>query len=225
MMDCANVDELLPGVALGSASPAEVREVEEHLATCQEHGQHGDFRHIADMLPMSIPPVPPRGELKHRLMARVYHDLEPMLLRRPWWQRTWSWAAAAALAVLALGLGLRDWVVSSQLAAAPVSWQLAPVNAGVTATGALVYVPRQHVATLTLQGLQPLPADRVYEVWLIKAGKPEAAGVFKPAADGSASTVVKGTPSGFDTVAVTEEPGPQGSAAPSSQPFIAGSIG
>lgn len=224
MMDCADVDELLPGVALGSATPAEVRQVEEHLATCQAHRQLEGFRRIADILPMSVPPLPPPGDLKHQLMARVYHDLEPRLLRRPWWQRTWSWAAAAVLAVLALGLGLRNWVVSSQLAAAPVSWQLAPVTAEVRASGALVYVPGQNVATLTLQGLSPLPPDRVYEVWLIKAGKPQPAGVFKPAPDGSASTVIKGTLSGFDTVAVTEEPGPQGSSAPTSQPFIAGSI-
>jgi len=224
-MDCANVDELLPAVALGSASPAEAHEVEAHLATCQAHEQLEAFRHIADMLPMRVPPVAPRGELKHQLMARVYHDLEPRLLRRPWWQRTGSWAAAAALALLALGLGVRDWVVSSQLATAPVSWQLAPVTAGSRTSGTLVYLPRQNVATITLQGLSPLAADRVYEVWLIKAGKPEPAGVFKPAADGSASTVIKGTPSGFDTVAVTEEPGQQGSSGPTSQPFIAGSIG
>ncbi|MHB8621244.1 MAG: anti-sigma factor [Chloroflexota bacterium] len=225
MMDCANVDELLPGVALGGASPAEVREVEEHLATCQGHAQLEVFRHIAGMLPMSVPAVPPPGEVKHHLMARVYHDLEPMPLRQPWWQRTWIWAAAAALAVMALGLGLRDRAVSSQLAAAPAIWQLAPVTAGVRATGTLVYLPRQNVAALTLQGLQPLPADRVYEVWLIEAGKPKPSGVFKPAADGSGSIVIQGTPSRFDTVAVTEEPGPKGSALPTSQPFIAGSIG
>jgi Anti-sigma-K factor rskA, C-terminal len=154
-------------------------------------------------------------------MARVYHDLEPRLVRQPWWRQTWSWAAAAALAILATGLGVRNWMVSSQLAAAPVSWQLAPANADVRASGTLVYVPRQNVATLTLQGLQPLPADRVYEVWLIKGGRPEPAGIFRPAEDGSASTVVKDRPASFDTVAVTEEPGPQGSLTPTSQPLIA----
>ncbi|HLG70188.1 MAG TPA: anti-sigma factor [Chloroflexota bacterium] len=225
MMDCAAVDELLPAIAFGNVSPREAREVEAHLASCQGHQHLADLQRVASMLPMSVPPVPPRDELKHHVMARVYGDLEPRPLRRLWWQRTWSLAAAAVLAALALGLGVRDWMVSSQLAAAPMSWQLAPALAGTRTTGALVYLPRQNLATLTLEGLQPLAPDRVYEVWLIKAGKPEPAGVFKPSADGSASSILDRPPSGFDTVAVTEEPGPQGSSTPTSQPLVTGSIG
>jgi predicted anti-sigma-YlaC factor YlaD len=223
-MDCHDVDELLPGIALGTATPEERREVEEHLAACRRHPQLAGFEEIAEMLPMSLPSSTPREHVKHRLMARVYTDLEPVVLRRSWWQHTWSWAVAAVLAVLAIGLGVRDWAVSSQLAGAPVTWGLAPTGATAPATGTLVYLPRQNTTTLTLQQLPQLPADRVYEVWLIRGGTPEPAGVFKPAGDGSASVIVKGVPSGFDQVAVTEEPGPEGSAAPTSQPFLTGSL-
>ena len=225
MMDCAAVDELLAAYAFGAATPEEARDVDQHLASCDLHPRLADFREIADMLPSSVPPVTPRDQVKHRLMARVYTDLAPAPARRLWWQRTWSLAAAAVLAVLALGLGVRDWAVSSRLASAPVTFGLAPL-AGATAqaSGTLVVLPRQNTATLVLRQLPPLPADRVYEVWLIKGNTPQPAGVFTPASDGSASVILKGSTTGYDVVAVTSEPGPQGSLAPTSPPFVGGPL-
>jgi anti-sigma-K factor RskA len=223
MMACADVDELLPGLALGIATAAERRQLEDHLATCPNHPHFAELEEVAAMLPLTSPPQPPRDQLKHRLMARVYADLEPVVLRAPWWQRAGGWLAAAVLAVVALGAGAREWFVSQQLASAPRSWALAPTGAS-AAHGTLVYLPQQGTATLALTQLPPLPSERVYEVWLIRGGKPEAAGTFKPAPDGSASLIVKGTPAGADVVAITEEPGPDGSPAPTTQPFIAGPL-
>jgi len=224
MMSCADVDDLLAGLALGSASTDERREVEAHLASCRQHPQLGDFERIADMLPMSLDPVAPREQVKRKLMARVYQDLEPELVRQPLWRRTWGWATAAVLAVLALGLGVRDYAVSSRLASAPVQWQLQPVQAGTRANGTLVWLPSQRTATLTLRGLPALAPNQVYEVWLIKDGQPAPAGVFQPAGSDSAAVLVQGDLLRFDTVAVTAEPGPQGSQAPTTQPFVAGAL-
>ena len=224
MIDCAAVDDLLPSYALGAVSPEEAREIEQHLAGCRKHPQLAEFREIAAMLPSSVPPVTPNDQVKHRLMARVYSDLAPAPLRGLWWQRAWSLAAAAVLAVLAIGLGIRDWAVSSQLASRPVSFGLAPLSAGAHASGNLVYLPQENTATLVLRQLPAIPAGRVYEAWLIKGSTAQAAGVFTPAADGSGSLVLKGSPAGYDTVAVTEEPGHQGSTSPTTQPFIGGSL-
>ncbi|HVA24457.1 MAG TPA: anti-sigma factor [Chloroflexota bacterium] len=224
MMDCAAADDLLAAFALGAATPEEARELQQHLASCDKHPQLAGFWEIAAMLPSSVPPVTPRDQVKHRLMARVYTDLAPVHLRRLWWQRTWSMATAAVLAVLALGLGIRDWGVSQKLANAPISFGLAPLGSAARASGTLVFLPQQNSATLVLQQLPQLPADRVYEVWLVKGSTSQPAGVFKPSDDGSASIIVKGTPSGYDHVAVTEEAGPQGSAVPTGQPFVGGSL-
>jgi hypothetical protein len=224
MTDCADVDDLLPGYALGILTPDELRDVETHLATCDKHPQLTEYRQTVELLPMSTEPQEPDGAVKQRLMARVYRDLEPALVRRrPWWQRTWAWAAAAVVALAALGVGVRDWVVAGQGGGA-TTWQLAPAADGSQAMGTLVWLPSQQAATLTMQHLPTLAAGNVYEVWLIKDGQPMAAGIFQPGGDGSASVILKGDPAGYETVAVTEEPGPRGSAAPTRQPFLAGEL-
>ena len=222
-MDCPDVDDLLPAYALGSATAEERAEVDRHLATCRLHSKLEDFQQVAAALPMSIEPVAPGNHVKQRLMARVYRDLEPSLGGRVW-RKVWGWVAAAVLAVVALGLGIRDYVVSEQLATAPAQWLLTPTGPGASATGTLVWLPAQHTASLTLEQLPSLPTTDVYEVWLIKGGQPEPAGVFRPSSDNSASVIVKGEPSRYDTVAVTREPAPNGSQAPTTQPFIAASI-
>jgi len=219
-MECRDVDELLPSLALGAVTADEQRELETHLAGCQQHPHMAGYRAVAGMLPLSTPPVPPSSEVKNRLMARVYGDLEPKVIRPPFWRQAGSWLIAAALALVALGLGIRDWSLGRQT---PAIWQLRPTGA-LQAAGTLVYVPGQDSATLTLQQLAPLPGDRVYEAWLIRGGTPEPAGVFTPKPDGTASVMVK-APSGYDTVAVTSEPGPDGSQAPTTQPFVAATLG
>ena len=223
-MSCDEIDDLLPGYAFGALEPGEEREVERHLATCDRHPQMADYGRVAGALAATVTPVAPPDNVKRRLMARVYEDLEPRTVARPWWQAPWSWAVAAVLAVLALGLGVRDYVVSSQLAAAPVQWQLQPATTGAQTSGTLVYLPKEHTATLVLRQLPPLPAGRVYQVWLIKGGSPQPAGVFQPAADASASVLIKDQPPAYDTVAVTQEPGPDGSPAPTTSPFISAAL-
>ncbi|MBV8086157.1 MAG: anti-sigma factor [Chloroflexi bacterium] len=216
------MDDVLPAYALGVASGDERREVEAHLATCDKHPQLAEYRETVGLLSMSAPTKQPAGAVKQRLMARVYQDLEPQIVRPPWWQHAWTWAAAAAVALLALGVGIRDWAVSAQGGA--TTWQLAPTAAGIQAAGTLVWLPSQQTATLTMQHLPPLAAGNLYEVWLIKNGQPAPAGVFQPGSDASASVILKGDPQGYQTVAVTEEPGPQGSAAPTHQPFLTGRL-
>ncbi len=222
-MTCKEVDELLAGLALGGASPEEERLVQEHLSSCHVHNQVADYRRIAGMLPMSLLPRDVPDLTKRRLMARVYKDLEPQLLRPPVWRRAWMGLAAAALALLALGLGVRDYLVTAQLAAAPVQWKLGSAGDAAT-TGTLVYLPAQKTATLMLDRLPTLQASQVFEVWLIKDSQPVAAGVFRPGPDGAASVLLKGDVGSYDVVAVTSEPGPTGSTTPTSQPFVAGSL-
>ncbi|MBV8084419.1 MAG: anti-sigma factor, partial [Chloroflexi bacterium] len=163
-MECTDVDDVLPAYALGVATGEERRELEAHLATCDKHPQLAEYRETVGLLPMSAPPKQPAGAVKQRLMARVYQDLEPQIVRPPWWQHAWTWAAAAAVALLALGVGIRDWAGSAHGGA--TTWHLRSTATGIQAAGTLVWLPSQQTATLTMQHLPPLAAGNLYEVWL-----------------------------------------------------------
>jgi anti-sigma-K factor RskA len=101
-------------------------------------------------------------------------------------------------------------------------------NAGITAT-ARAYLSPTRGLVFTASRLAPLTSGRVYQLWVIPpgGGKPVSAGVVPVDASGEAAVAVE-TPPGVGqvgTVAVTDEPGPQGSAGPTSAPLLAGSAG
>lgn len=74
--------------------------------------------------------------------------------------------------------------------------------------------------------LPPAPAGRVYQLWLIRDGKPVPSNVFT--SDQQGRSVVTGielpaSTDGVSAVAITEEP-EGGSVAPTTQPFLVGAI-
>ena len=67
---------------------------------------------------------------------------------------------------------------------------------------------------LDVRDLPPLKPDQVYEVWLIGANGPKPAGVFDQPTDQHAIVADR---SQYDTLAITAEPGPLGTAAPTGE--------
>jgi hypothetical protein len=62
-------------------------------------------------------------------------------------------------------------------------------------------------------------------VWLIRSGgSPEPAAVFVPDSNGSKVVLVNRSLAGYSVMAVTNEPGPDGSPAPTQQPQLYGSV-
>ncbi len=84
---------------------------------------------------------------------------------------------------------------------------------------------RKNVATVHAVNLNPAPAGRTYQLWFIKDGKPVPSLTFNSAPDGHALVRnVAVPPEGvISAAAVTEEP-EGGSSAPTTQPFIVGSL-
>ena len=79
------------------------------------------------------------------------------------------------------------------------------------ATGELMYMPDEQVFKLTMHNMPPPPANHVYQVWLIDAEGPEPMGMVHPA---SGQVAVAADRSQYDMFAITVEPGPLGSLAP-----------
>jgi negative regulator of sigma E activity len=142
-------------------------------------------------------------------------------IRRPasFWSRATPWAAAAAILLL-LSAGLLVWNLrlreQIQQATAPVTETiaLAPTDAAPGAHGEVTYLPQDSLLLLDVRDLPPLEPDQVYEVWLIGAEGPVPAGTFDQPTDQHAIVADR---SQYETLAITAEPGPLGSEAPTGE--------
>lgn len=140
--------------------------------------------------------------------------------------------AAAAVLLLTFGLGLLGWNLALQREVRQARADrdearaaLAVYALGATAAGAghgeVIHLRNRGQAIVTVSGLPPLQPGQVYQIWLIPpGGQPEGAGVFLDQA-----SEVEGDLARYQTLAITIEPGPAGSAAPTMSPILAGTIG
>jgi anti-sigma-K factor RskA len=200
-----------------------------------------------DSLPNTIEPMEPPPALRDRIAAAVMAEAAspapaplapsaapapepvpstapappvPEPIRRPasFWSRATPWAAAAAILLL-LSAGLLVWNLRlrEQIATAPVTETiaLAPTGAAPGAHGEVTYLPQNNLLLLDVRDLPPLEPDQVYEVWLIgEDGVPAPAGVFDQPTDQHAVVADRNQ---YETLAITAEPGPLGTAAPTGE--------
>ncbi|HET9005671.1 MAG TPA: anti-sigma factor, partial [Actinomycetes bacterium] len=105
-----------------------------------------------------------------------------------------------------------------------VSLDDAPGPEGAQAT--VIASSREDRGVLIVEDLPPLQRNRVYELWGVPQGdiaKAEKALVFQPLRRQGVQTLEFEVPIQPGTVfAITEEPGPDGSEKPTSQPILAG---
>ena len=148
------------------------------------------------------------------------------------WRAPQAYAAAAVL-LLSIGLGLLGWnldlqrqvrearVERDQARAALATWTLSSTT-GQPASGQVLYLREHQQAILIVNNLPPLPPDQVYQVWLIQNGQPQGAGILSTP---TGETAMPADMSRYQQIAITIEPGPNGSPAPTSQPILAGRLG
>jgi anti-sigma-K factor RskA len=229
-LDCQAVDELGAALALGALDAQDVRAVEDHLATCAEpHAQLRAFLGAHEVVAMGLDPVPPSPGLRDRLMASVdrtpqEHAATPAMARGRTATRGWlDWlsprvarplAVAAMAAVLAVGawnlvlqsqIGERDRALRA-VAAAISGGEVAFRVDGSAGRGYLVDTPGTGAA-LVIADLSALPANELYELWLLDAaGAPVAVGTFTPGSGAIAVVPVERDLAGYATFAVTVEP-------------------
>jgi anti-sigma-K factor RskA len=175
--------------------------------------------------------------------------------QRSWWG-SFAWPAlqwVAALTLVAVGIGLlrqnsalRQDIASLRNQFSEQGNQLEQVNQTMVTLldpeamkielvavgkkpeprGKAIYERRNRNLIFFASNLPPLPADKIYELWLFPAsgGAPIAAGLFKPDARGSATVVNPPLPEGVaaKNFAVTLEPESGSHAAPRGTPVIVG---
>ena len=235
-MDCEELEELSGAYVLGALSPEERQLVDAHLVDCPRC-QHmlQEMQAVVNLLPLSVPPERPSPLLGERILARIQAgevqgsgagrramplrrmSYPQKMYRRPVW--TVRLLASAAIIFLCLSAGLSAWNLSLQQ-------QLAHVVASTNSTyrayringtqetsqvaGQLLYFPQQHLTAFVVHGLPALQGAQVYQGWLLQGKHPRSIGLLN-LQNGTATINFAGDIRGYDTAAISVEPGPQAS--------------
>jgi anti-sigma-K factor RskA len=248
MSDDARHEDLEAMVApwvLDSLDPAEAETVRAHVegcATCREVAAR--LRRIVSALPLAVDEVSAPARLRDRVLAAAAASPRAAApaarrVRRPSPLRAGSAIrstmpayALAAVAVVALLIGVLIGQVTLRSQQSGQTGQPQATRFTLTghqdmagASASVVDLKSDGLALIDFRGLPPAGANRVYEVWLVPSkGDPVPAAVFVPDSNGSRVVLVNRSLSGYSVMAVTDEPAPDGSAAPTQQPQLYGSV-
>lgn len=222
-MICEEVEELAGAYALGALPADELRDVEEHLASCSRHPDMADVRVVAGSLALAAPDAEPPSALKGRLMDAVRREAPPEPFRKSVLTRLERWlpqplppyALAGALAGLVLALLI--WNISLQSRGDETL--VRNFSAENAASGSVTYISDDQLAVLSIDNLDTLPVTETYQVWAIAKGKATGIGFLNVADSGAASAVIHVDLSDGQVIAITVEPA-GGSAQPTSAPII-----
>jgi len=232
------IHELTAGYALDALDAEERSAYEAHLEGCAQcREQLSSFWETTEALAVAASGPAPSPALRERILdevrAEAPQNVVPMEPRRRRRAVPVLAAAAAIAAIVALALGLRAADLSGQLDDTQAALKRAQTSAAVLADpgaqsvdlqageGRLV-VDADGRAVLVLDGLDPAPAGKTYEMWVVPGGDIEQAspaGLF-PGSGGREVVAVDGTVQAGDVVAVTVEPA-GGVQAPTTQPVVA----
>ena len=225
--DCQAVDELGAALALGALEGDEAGAAAAHLATCQQpHAELRALLRAGEALALGLDPVQPSAALRDRVMATIErtpqaHRVGPgeRETAQPLGWLGWlsprvarPLAVASVVALLAVGgwnlalqaqLGERDRALH-EVAAAISGGEAAFRVDGSAGRGYVVETPGSGAA-LVIANLASLPADQLYELWLIDAEGAVAVGTFRPSTGAIAVVPVEQDLAGYATFAVTVE--------------------
>lgn len=240
---------LVPALVLGAVTAEERQRLRVHLEACSGcRDLAARLASGAAVLALEPDPVEPPARLHGRVLAAVAavrQDAPPPPRRRslsllprpqPFSLRLrgvpLGLAAAALAFVLGAGLGIGavhlpvPFTATSPAPASEVARY--PLHgtgsmAGVSATAVLL--KRDGVTLVDFKDMPPLPAEQVYQMWLISGdGTAQPLGVFVPDGRGSRVVVIARELTAGRELAVTVEHGPDGAAAPSQRSQLSGSV-
>jgi anti-sigma-K factor RskA len=233
-MNCQEFEELSGAYALGAISPAEKREADAHLQTCDLHPEVAEYAAVASTIAMAAPEMDPPASLKLRLMDAVRANAAPAWVAieapkpglldtiRSWFSSGRAgYALSGVMAVLVVGLVA--WNVTLQSDSEPPDNEVAVQLHG-DATGTVTYLKEQRLAVMDVSNLAPLPADQTYQVWAISDGEAASLGLLEADTSGHTTVMMPELDlEGVDSLAVTIEPA-GGSTRPSSDPVATGEL-
>lgn len=212
------IHELTAGYALDALDAEERRAYEAHLPDCVPcQDELTSFWEMTDALAVAASGPEPSSVLRGRILADAQAEPQVVVPFEPRRRRTVPAlsAMAAVAAVVALAIGLWASQVAGDLDDAREALERERQTAGVLADptartvaleageGRLV-VGQDGRAVLVLDGLDPAPAGKTYEMWIVEGEETLPAGLFA-GHEGVDIERVDGTVAPGDVVAVTIE--------------------
>ncbi len=215
-------------MALGAAEPDEVAQVEEHVVACASCREElAGLRGAADVLALAVPQHDPSPALRDSLMTRVRAEAAERQAaaeegperapRRSMGSRMRGalssirpWPAVAVVAVIAALLLGWNIVLQTTEDSGPGGEEVTALSVTGTADapdidGRVVYVPDEATAIVRLSNLPPLDPGEAFQLWVLRDGVPESAGLFEPTGPSQAVRVAAGLDDA-DALAVTAQP-------------------
>lgn len=215
--------------AVGALTAAERRELEADVRRDRRlAAEVREFTETAAMLGLATEPVAPAVDLRASILDAIVETPqetrpEGRIVRGPWLARPVAAVLGAAAAIviavggttLALQLTREPSPVEQIVAAADYERAVGEVEGGGTVTA--VWSASLERAAIMIDGLDDLPADSVYQAWLI-----DDSGHAAPDATFSAAThtlALDGEMSAGDAIGITIEPA-GGSSEPTTTPIV-----
>jgi anti-sigma-K factor RskA len=203
MSEHEEIENAIAAWVLGATDPDEAEKVATHVegcATCR--ATVARLRGVIDAIPLAVEEAEPTPQLRQRILAAASAETP---------------AATARSDSPVLRLPRRRRPITARL--------VGRVPLMAAAHASVIDLKSDGIAFVDFTGLPAPGPGNVYELWLIgPANRVDAAGVFIPDGNGSRVVVVSRPLAGYATMAVTTEQGPNGVAAPTQQPQLAGSI-
>jgi Anti-sigma-K factor rskA len=242
------LENAILGLLLGSTGDDERPRLLAHLQSCSSCRElAARLGPVTAVLPLEPDSVEPPARLHGRVLAAVAaagqeasppprrRQLLPLPLSRrlrvaPAGFRPAQ--AAAALLLFALGAGVgagavlgRPFGQSNQVQSQVARYTLRGTGSMAGVQSSAVYLRSDGLTLVDFRDMPPTQANQVYELWLITTdGRALPAGVFVPDPNGSKIVLVTQDLRGTRELAVTIEPGPNGSPVPTQQSQLKGEI-
>ncbi len=248
MSDHEELEGSVAAWVLGALDPEEAEAIRAHVEACPICREVADrLRRVVVALPLAVEESAPPARLRERVLAAAAASRRPsttavtVVASRPPLSgprpsllvrlgRRVPVYAVAAVAAMALLVGVLVGEVAFHGTQQPAQGQVSRFTmAGHLdmsgAKASVIDLKADGLALVDFRGLPQPGAGRVYEVWLIaKGGNPESVAVFVPDSNGGKVVLVNRSLAGYAVMAVTNEPGPDGSAAPTQQPQLYGNV-
>lgn len=241
-LDHSEVRDQLTDYALDDIDEGMARAIRAHLDSCPECRTIHD--RLADGL-ASIGTLVPQVEMpaghRDRFLAKLQEtpaEAAPVPIQRRLPDRWLRYGVAAAVALLLVASGLGIWLGRSGsdgdrmldpraaeiLASGPAAIPLV-ADAATEAYGTLFVAPEGTEALLVVDDLPATERDAVYQIWLVRDGVRTSGGVFTVDEHNAAVIVSAPEPiAAFQSMGITIEPGPGGSAGPTGPRVVSCSL-